>query len=48
MSCHRDGGTSQGGTEHSLPPVRRRGDFYSNDQLIPPPRGDGGAQAMTA
>ena len=27
MSCHRDGGDSQGGTRHSLPSVRRRGGF---------------------
>ena len=44
MSCHRDGGGSQGGTRHSMPPARRRGD----DQLIPPLRGDGGARAITA
>ena len=31
--AHRDGGSSQGGTRHSLPPVRRRGGFNSNDQL---------------
>ena len=24
MSCHRDGGGSQGGTRHSMPPARRR------------------------
>ena len=31
--AHRDGGNSQGGTRHSLPPVRRWGSFNSNDQL---------------
>ena len=31
--AHRDGGNSQGGTRHSLPPVRRWGGFNSNDQL---------------
>ena len=31
--AHRDGGSSQGGTRHSLPPARRRGGFNSNDQL---------------
>ena len=31
--AHWDGGNSQGGTRHSLPPVRRRGSFNSNDQL---------------
>ena len=31
--AHRDGGSSQGSTRHSLPPVRRRGGFNSNDQL---------------
>ena len=29
--AHRDGGNSQGGTRHSLPPARRRGSFNSND-----------------
>ena len=33
MSCHWDGGDSQGGTRHSLPPVRRRGGFNFDDQL---------------
>ena len=27
MSCHRDGGMSQGDTRHSMPPVRRWGGF---------------------
>ena len=27
MSCHRDGGRSQGDTRHSMPPARRRGGF---------------------
>ena len=27
MSCHQDGGKSQGDTRHSMPPVRRRGSF---------------------
>ena len=31
--AHRDGGNSQSGTRHSLPPARRRGSFNSNDQL---------------
>ena len=31
--AHRDGGSSQGDTRHSLPPARRRGGFNSNDQL---------------
>ena len=31
--AHRDGGSSQGGTRHSVPPVRRRGGFNYNDQL---------------
>ena len=35
ISCiccaHWDGGSSQGGTRHSLPPTRRRGGFNSND-----------------
>ena len=48
MSCHRDGGTSQGDTRHSMPPVRRRGGFNFNDQLFPPPRGNGGAWAIMA
>ena len=29
--AHRDGGNSQGGTRHSLPPARRQGSFNSND-----------------
>ena len=29
--AHRDAGSSQGGTRHSLPPARRRGGFNSND-----------------
>ena len=33
MSCHQDGGDSQGGTRHSLPLARRRGGFNFNDQL---------------
>ena len=48
MSCRRDGGRSQGDTRHSMPPVRRRGSFNFNDQLIPPLRGDGSGQAITA
>ena len=48
MSCHWDGGASQGDTRHSMPPERRRGSFNFDDQLIPPPRGDGGARAITA
>ena len=31
--AHRDGGNSQGGTRHSLPPTRRWGGFNSNNQL---------------
>ena len=31
--AHRDGGNSQGGTKHSLPPARRQGSFNLNDQL---------------
>ena len=31
--AHQDGGSSQGGTRHSLPPARRRGGFNFNDQL---------------
>ena len=31
--AHRDGGSSQGSTRHSLPQARRRGGFNSNDQL---------------
>ena len=31
--AHQDGGSSQGDTRHSLPLVRRRGGFNSNDQL---------------
>ena len=27
ISCHRDGGRSQGDTRHSMPPARRRGGF---------------------
>ena len=27
MSCHQDGGRSQGDTRHSMPPARRRGGF---------------------
>ena len=27
MSCHRDGGRSQGDTRHSMPLARRRGGF---------------------
>ena len=38
MSCHRDGGRSQGDTGHSLPPVRRRGGFNFDEQLFPPPK----------
>ena len=48
MSCRQDGGRSQGDTRHSMPPVRRQGGFNFDDQLIPLPRGDGGAQAITA
>ena len=48
MLCHWDGGDSQGGTRHSMPPARRQGGFNLDDQLIPPPRGDGGARAITA
>ena len=48
MSCHQDGGDSQGGTRHSMPLARRRGGFNLDDQLIPPPRGDGGTWAITA
>ena len=48
MSCRRDGGRSQGDTRHSMPLVRRRGGFNLDDQLIPPPRGDGGTRAITA
>ena len=48
MSCHRDGGESQGGTRHSMPLARRWGGFNFDNQLIPPPRGDGGAWAITA
>ena len=29
--AHRDGGSSQGGTRHSMPPARRRGGFNLND-----------------
>ena len=31
MSCHRDGGASQGDTRHSMPPVRRWGSFNFDD-----------------
>ena len=31
MWCHRDGGGSQGGTRHSMPPARRQGGFNFND-----------------
>ena len=48
MSCRWDGGRSQGDTRHSMPPVRRRGGFNFDDQLIPPLRGDGGTRAITA
>ena len=48
MSCHWDGGASEGDTRHSMPPARRQGGFNFNDQLIPPPRGDGSARAITA
>ena len=48
MSCCQDGGGSQGDTRHSMPPVRRRGGFNFDDQLIPPLRGDGGAWAIMA
>ena len=48
MSRHWDGGRSQGDTRHSMPPARRRGGFNFDDQLIPPPRSDGSAQAITA
>ena len=33
MSCHQDGGDSQGGTGHSLPLARRRGSFNFDYQL---------------
>ena len=46
--AHRDGGDSQGGTKHSLPPARRRVALTRMINLIPPPRGDGGAWALTA
>ena len=32
MSCHQDGGDSQGGTRHSMPPARRWGGFNLDDQ----------------
>ena len=48
MSCHRDGGTSQGDTRHSMPPARRQGGFNFDYQLFPPLRGDGGARAIMA
>ena len=48
MSCHWDGGDSPGGTRHSMPLVRRQGSFNLGNQLISPPRGDGGARAITA
>ena len=38
MSCHRDGGRSQGDTRHSLPPARRWGGFNFDEQLFPPPK----------
>ena len=31
--AHQDGGNSQGGIEHSLPPARRWGGFNSNNKL---------------
>ena len=31
--AHQDGGSSQGGTRHSLHPARRRGSFNFDDQL---------------
>ena len=31
MSCHRDGGRSQGDTRHSMPLVRRQGSFNFNE-----------------
>ena len=31
MSNHWDGGDSQGGTRHSMPPARRRGGFNFDD-----------------
>ena len=31
MSCHRDGGTSQGDTRHSVSLARRRGGFNFDD-----------------
>ena len=31
MSCHWDGGTSQGDTRHSMPPARRWGGFNFNN-----------------
>ena len=31
MLCHQDGGDSQGGTRHSMPPVRRQGGFNFDD-----------------
>ena len=42
--CH----ASQGDTRHSMPPSRRRGGFNFDDQLIPPPRGDGSTRAIMA
>ena len=38
MSCHRDGGRSQGDTRHSMPPARRRGGFNLDIQLFLPPK----------
>ena len=31
MSCHQDGGTSQGDTRHSMPLAKRRGCFNFDD-----------------
>ena len=30
--AHQDGGSSQGGTRHSMPPARRQGSFNFDDQ----------------
>ena len=38
MSCHQDGGISQGDTRHSMPPARRWGGFNLDKQLFPPPK----------
>ena len=46
--AHWDGGSSQGGTKHSLPPVRRQVALTRTINLIPPLRGDGGTQALMA